>query len=181
MNNITSEMLELIAGATPTVNPCTCDVVAFDECENRIVAYMGLHETAGICSAMCNRMNKMQEWWDKRDGVSVFSGHPIVWQFQDSDDPIWFDPKKSGLPVWGVSFPGGDAHMHRMLVRAVDSKLATRVAMCRTAQFDNVLVAKGATVDSVLCYSNYDGCDHITTRGIMWYGGPGKADHDPVV
>lgn len=179
--SINLEMLELNRGGERTMNPYTCDVVAFDECENRIVAFMNLHETVEACNRMCNRMNKMQKFWNKIDGMSVFSGRPIVWQFQDTGDPAWFDPKKSGLPVWGVSFPGGDAYMHRGLVRAVDSKLASRIFTAKVLAYGNVLPVRGATIETTYCYNNYDGEDHITTRGITWCGGPSKAERDPNV
>lgn len=164
------EMIELNKGGSPTVSQFTCDVVAFDECENRIVGYMVLKERAGVASAMCTRMNEMQRFWDRRDGVSLFSGRPIVWQFQDADDPVWFDPKKSGLPVFGIDYwRDGDAP-RKCLVRAADGKLASRIALCRAAQFGRYFAK---SCGSTVVFRDDEGRDTVTTAGIMWLGGPG--------
>lgn len=164
-------LAELNRGGSPTVNEFTCDVVAFDECENRVVGYMILKERAGIASAMCTRMNEMQKFWDGKDGLSLFSGRPIVWQFQDESDPVWFDPKKAGLPVWGIDYwKDGDAP-RKCLVRAVDGKLASRIALCRAAQFDRYFARSAKS--TIVFVGDDEGCDSVTTAGIMWLGGPG--------
>lgn len=165
-------LVELNRGGSPTVNEFTCDVVAFDECENRPVGYMILRERAGIASAMCRKMNEMQRFWDRKDGVSLFSGRPIVWQFQDTDDPFWYDPKTSGLPVYGVDlWDDGGGATRKFLVRAVDGTLACRIAVCRAAQFDRFFTRSWST--TVVFVSDDEGCDSVTTAGIMWLGGPG--------
>ena len=161
--NSTLAMAELNRGGSPTVNEFTCDVVAFDECENRIVGYMVLKERAGIASAMCRRMNEMQKFWDGRDGVSL-------WQFQDESDPVWFDPKRSGLPVWGVDYWRDGDVPRKCLVRAVDGKLASRIALCRALQFDRY---QARNWRETVVFRDDGGSDAPTTCGIMWLGGPG--------
>ena len=165
-----NEMVELNRGGAPTVNPFTCDVVAFDECENRPVGYMILRERAGIASAMCTKMNEMQRFWNRKDGVSLFSGRPIVWQFQDTDDPFWYDPKSSGLPVFGVNVWNGGDVPRRYLVRAVDGTLAARIALCRAAQFDRYWARCWRYT---VVFRDDEGHDSPTTSGIEWLGGPG--------
>lgn len=171
-------MKEMLSDLERTVSPYTCWVVAFDECENRVVGYMPLYETHDVASAMCDRMNQMQNFWDRKDGVSLFSGSPVVWQWFDTEDPGWelFKPADSGLPVYGVTLYDAHGYARRLLVRAKDRLLARRIAACYLAQFLHV-VAKSYD-EPCLCYTGKGG---ITTNGIYWFGGPGKAPRESPV